>query len=102
MDSMQHNMAIIQAFSAFEHRALRGRGLRLAYRAYRDEADLSDWAFREQVDLVAISTEHQGNFENSELESLRWARELNNLFKINLAPESGVIRFNEFWSADDD
>ena len=32
-DSMQKNMATIQAFSAFEGRALGGGGLRLAYRA---------------------------------------------------------------------
>ncbi len=55
LDSMQQNMAIIQAFSAFERRALRGRGLRLAYRAYRDEADLSDWASREQVDVLYVA-----------------------------------------------
>ena len=55
-----------------------------------------------QGTLAVYSTEHQGDFESSELERLRWARELNNLFKINLAPESGVIRFNEFWSTDDD
>lgn len=52
---MQQNMATIQAFSAFEGRALGGDGLRLAYRAYRDKADLSQWASKEEVDVLYVA-----------------------------------------------
>ncbi len=55
-----------------------------------------------QGTLAVYSTEHQGDFEDGELESFRWAYELNGLQPLNLPPQSGVIRFNEFWSADDD
>ena len=54
-DSMQENMATIRAFSAFEGRAPGGGDLRLAYRAYRDEADLSQWASKEEVDVLYVA-----------------------------------------------
>ena len=54
MDSRQQNMAIIRAFAALEGQSLGGRSVRLAYRAYRDEEDLSSWGAREQVDILYV------------------------------------------------
>ena len=55
MDSRQQNMAIIRAFTAREGQTLGGRGLRLVYRAYRDQEDLSSWGSREHVDVLYVA-----------------------------------------------